>query len=312
MSEERSFHVIIRELCEEMGINMEKKSFGWILKLSKGDKVKYIVSTTFPLNPESSGKIVSDKYATYEVLKDAEIPTVKHTMIFNPANRAEYIPAEGNYNTVLSEFLKYGTLVVKPNSGCEGHGVTLCKSLKEVEVAIQKLFKTNPSVSICPYYDIEKEYRTFYLNGKVLLIYGKTKPFVVGDGVSTLQELITKLNLPEKSIVDKNMKLFDLNMIPAKGQNIELSWKHNLSGGAKATVLEKGELYDEIESLAIGAGKATDVKFATVDIIRTTDGKLYVMEINAGIGTAVFTETVENGYELAKNVFREALKAMFN
>lgn len=313
MAEERTFHVIIRELCEELDIKMEKKSFGWILKLSKNDKIKYIVSTNFPLNPESSGKIVSDKYATYEILNDMGIPTVKHTMIFNPANRFSFVPEEGNNILITTEFLRYGTLVVKPNSGCEGRGVTLCKTLKEVEIAIQKLFKTNASVSICPYYDIKKEYRTFYLNGKILLIYGKTKPYVIGDGKSTLEQLILNENLPDKSIVDENISLLDLAAVPERGEKIELSWKHNLSGGAKANVLEKGsELYERIENLAVTAGKTIDVKFATIDIIHTFDDKLYVMEINSGIGTTVFAETVEGGYELAKNVFRAALKEMFD
>ena len=307
MIERRTFYRMIRELCEELDIKMEKKSFDWILKLSKNDKIKYIVDTNFPLNPESSGKIVSDKYATYEILNDMGIPIVKHAMIFNPTIRYAFVPDEGNYSRIISEFSQYGTLVVKPNSGCEGRGVTLCKTLKEVEIAIQKLFKTNASVSICPYYDIKKEYRTFYLNGKILLIYGKTKPYVIGDGKSTLEQLILNENLPDKSIVDENISLLDLAAVPEKGEKIELSWKHNLSG-----VLEKGsELYERIENLAVTAGKAIDVKFATIDIIHTFEDKLYVMEINSGIGTTVFAETVEGGYELAKNVLRAALKEMF-
>ena len=65
--------------------------------------------------------------------------------------------------------------------------------VEDAEEAINKLFETNGSISLCPYYDIKTEYRSFYLDGKVLLIYGKTKPFVIGDGNSTLRELIEKL-----------------------------------------------------------------------------------------------------------------------
>ena len=316
MLDNRTFHGIIKELCKELNIKMEIKSYGWILKLTKNNITKYIVGNNFPLNSESSSIIVSDKYATYEMLESFGIPAVKHTILFNPSERGDYIPKEGNYSTVFSEFAKYGALVVKPNVGFEGNGVTLCKTIKEVEIAIQNLFKTNSAICICPYYKIEKEYRVFYLNGKAKLIYGKEKPVVIGDGISTLGQLITKNHLPEKPVVTENLASLDLSMIPKDNQIVELSWKHNLSGGATATVLEKAsleqeKLYKNIEELALKAGEATDVNFATIDIIRTVDNRLYVMEINSGISTTIFSNTVQNGRELVKNVFRDALNEMF-
>ena len=162
--EERMFHVLIRDVCDEMGIKMEKLSYNWILQLTKDEKVRHITSSTFDLNPEASGIIANDKYATYTVLNSQNIPVVKHTMIFNPATRIGLIEDNGIWSIITTEFLKYGSLVVKPNSGCEGQGVYLCKTMKEVENAVEKLFKTQDSISVCPYYNIKTEYRTFYLN----------------------------------------------------------------------------------------------------------------------------------------------------
>lgn len=301
----------MREVCAEMDIKMEKLSYDWVLQLSKDGKVRHITGTRFDLNPEATGDIACDKYATYEVLNSQNVPVIKHVMIFNPASRFSLIGDDGIWITVASEFRKYGRLVVKPNYGCEGQGVSLCDTLKEVESAIQKLFKTQSSVSICPYYDIRTEYRTFYLDGKVHLIYGKTKPFVIGDGTSSIVELVEKLNLPDKSVVQENLKKLDLNYIPATGEKVNISWKHNLSGGAKPTVLEKGELYNKIEQLAIIAGKAMNINFATIDIIETTDDKLYVLEINSGIGATIFTECVEGGYEIIKEIYRKAIQKLF-
>lgn len=309
--EERVFHILMHEVCAEMGIKMEKLSYGWVLQLSKDGKVRHITGTRFDLNPEATGDIACDKYATFEVLNSQNVPTIKHVMIFNPANRSTYIGDEGIWPTVASEFLQHGSLVVKPNYGCEGQGVSLCHTLKETEVAIQKLFKTESSVSICPYYNIRTEYRTFYLDGNVHLIYGKTKPFVIGDGNSSISELLEKLNLPDKSVVQDNLKELDLNYVPASGEKVDISWKHNLSGGAKPTVLQKGELYDKIEQLAIAAGKAMNINFATIDIIETTDDNLYVLEINSGIGATIFAETVEGGYEIIKDIYRQALSKLF-
>lgn len=309
--EERIFHVLMREVCDEMGIKVEKLSYDWILQLSKDGKVRHVTGTRFDLNPEATGDIACDKYATYEVLNSQNVPIIKHVMIFNPATRASLMGDEGIWLTVISEFLKYGCLVVKPNYGCEGQGVFLCHSIKETESAIQKLFKTQNSVSICPYYDIKTEYRTFYLDGEVKLIYGKTKPFVVGNGKSTIGELVEELNLPDKNVVKDNLKELDFTYIPTMGEKIDISWKHNLSGGAKPSILQKGELYDQIEQLAIRAGKAMNINFATIDIIETADGNLYVLEINSGIGATIFTELVDGGAEIIKDIYRQAVKKLF-
>lgn len=312
LMQERSFHVLMRELCSEMGIEMKKLSYDWILQLSKDGKVRHITGNRFDINPEATGNIACDKYATYEVLKSQNVPVIEHTMVFNPAKRAGCISDDGNSLTIVSEFLKNGTLVVKPNNGCEGQGVTLCHTLKETEVALQKLFAHQPSASICPYYNIVTEYRTFYLNGEVYLVYGKTKPYVTGDGVSTLQTLIEGINLPEKSVVSENLGYLDLDYVPQNGEKVEISWKHNLSGGAISTVLEKSdEHYDEIVKLSIMAGRAMNIKFATIDIIQTTDDEFYVLEINSGVGATIFTELVDGGYDMVKAIFKKALEEMF-
>lgn len=89
--EEKAFYVILKEVCAEQKVQIESLSYGWVLQLSKNGKVRHITGTNFDLNAEASGKIACDKYATYEVLSSQGIPTVKHTMIFNPATRPEYV-----------------------------------------------------------------------------------------------------------------------------------------------------------------------------------------------------------------------------
>lgn len=311
MEEERVLHRIIRELCLEMDIKMEKLSYDWILQLSKDGKVRHIAGSRFDLNPEAAGNIACDKYGAYSVLKSQDVPVIDHVMLFNPKTRGKYVTDEGNSMKVVSEFLKHKKLVIKGNQGSEGRGVFLCKTLKEAEVAIQELFKKNGSISICPCYDIKTEYRTFFIKGQVALIYGKTKPYVIGDGKRNLLELIEELNLPEKSVVKDNLHNIDFHCVPNKNEKIEISWKFNLSGGATPKILEKSELYDNIEKLSIQAGKAMNINFASIDIIHTQDDELYVLEINSGICSTHFTELVDGGYDMVKDIYRKALEEMF-
>jgi len=311
MEQEKVFHQIMKELCGEMNIKLEKLSYNWILQLSKNGKVRHITGNRFDINPEATGNIACDKYATFEVLKSQNIPVIKHAMAFNPSKRSKYVTESDIIKIAENEFKKYKCLVVKPNDGSEGKGVTLCKTMEDTKKAIKELFQENSSISVCPYYDIKKEYRTFYLNGEVMLIYGKTKPFVIGDGKNTTGKLIEKLKLPNKRVVRENLNLIDLNKIPEENEKVEISWKHNLSGGAKPNILEKGELYSQIEELAIRAGKAMNINFATIDIIETTDNNLQVLEINSGVSATLFIELVDEGYELIKSIYRKCLIEMF-
>lgn len=308
---ERFLDNVIKELCSEMNIKLEKLSYGWILQLSKDGKVRHITRNHFDNNPQASSEIADDKYATYEVLKSQNVPVIEHTMLFNPATRSNYVPEEGNCSIIEREFSKYGALVVKPNDECQGQGVELCHTEKEIEVTIQKLFQKHSAISICPYYDIKTEYRTFYLNGEVLLIYGKAKPFVIGSGRATLEELIDKLELPDKKVVNDNLSKLDMTYIPKNDEKVEISWKHNLSGGSIPNLLEKGELYQEIEQLAIKTGKAMNMNFATIDIIQTKTDELYVLEVNSGVCATIFAKLADNGYEKVKEIYRKAIEMLF-
>lgn len=309
---ERFLDGIIRELCEEMDIKLEKLSNDWILQLSKDGKIRHITRNHFDINSHSSCEIADDKYATYEVLKSQNVPIIEHTILFNPANMSRYIPEEGIWSTVEDEFSKHKCLVVKPNHGYEGKGIELCHTKKEVEKAIENLFRTCLTISICPYYNIETEYRTFYLNGEIHLIYGKNKPVVMGNGQATMQELLQNLIFPNRKAARDNLSALDMSYVPKQGEKVEISWKHNLSGGSIPTILEKGEQYNKIATLAIQAGKALNMNFATIDIIQTVEGKLYVMEANSGICGELFSKVIDGGYEMVKEIYRKAIKAMFD
>ena len=117
--------------------------------------------------------------------------------------------------------------------------------------------------------------------------------------------------MPNKNVVKDNLKNFDFTYIPKLNEKIDLSWKYNLSGGAIPTILEKNELYNKIENIAIAAGKAMNIGFATIDVIETEDDELYVLEVNSGIGTTIFTELIDDGDKIIKDIFKSAITKLF-
>ena len=183
--------------------------------------------------------------------------------------------------------------------------------MKEAETAINRIFFKNDSATISPFYESGAEYRTFYIDGEIKLIYKKQKPHIVGDGISTIGTLIEELHLPHNSIVKDNLKSIDLNYVPKDGETIDLSWKFNLSGGARPVIIEKDSHYQEIEKLAIDAGKALNMCFATIDILETKENGLMCLEINSGVCATKFLEHMPEYYDQIKNLYKDAILKMF-
>lgn len=55
-----------------------------------------------------------------------------------------------------------------------------------------------------------------------------------------------------------------------------------------------------------------NINFATIDIIKTTDNNLYGLEINSGVCTTIFTQLIDNGVEIVKDIYRQAIKKYFS
>lgn len=303
----RLFHQIIIELCNELGIEYSFLSYNWIIRLKKNNIVRYIAGNRWDLNSEATGNIMCDKFATYEILHNAGIPVIEHKMIFDSVSRYKYLEPNGNWGMIIDYFHHNNQkIVVKPNHGSEGMGVYLCENLRDLEKAVTILMRTNSSISICPFYAIKEEYRVFYLNGEVLLIYKKSRPFVTGDGENDLQQLILLAGYDEIKVDTPDI---DFNYVPDNGEIIHLTWKHNLFYGAKPQILPFGTLYNQISILANSAAQEMNIHFATIDIIENDQNDLRILEINSGVCMTIFAQTNESNLSIAKTIYKKALSA---
>lgn len=84
-------------------------------------------------------------------------------------------------------------------------------------------------------------------------------------------------------------------------ETFEYDWKFNLPKGA-------------ISSLDIDYNDKAIINngFCSVDIIKAKDNNFYVMEINSGVMMQNFIKQNENGYMIAKLIYKEAIIEMFN
>lgn len=303
-----TFQTIIKEICDEENINFNILSKDWIITLEKNNKVKYIAGYKFDLNNHGLGMVLDDKYAMYDVLKYNNLPIINHYIAYRDNNLNDYAIGCNSYGYVLDLFYKFNkSIVLKPNNGACGVGVYHIEDEDKLLEVYTKLLEKNFSISVCPFYDIETEFRTIILKDKVKLLYGKIRPIIVGDGKSTIYELLSSFNYEYFKDYNESNK----NEILKKDEVYEYDWKFNLSRGSKMFKNINQEVYDKISSLALKTAKVVGLDFGSVDIIKTKDGKFYIMEINSGVMMDNFIKQDNNGYDIAKDIYKCAVEEMF-
>lgn len=298
-----SYHELINKICEKKGINCTILSKDWILVLERNGITKYISGYKFDLNSHGAGNVVDDKYAFYEVLKYRNIPVAEHTIMFNFSNHQNAVDFFNKENK---------DIVIKANIGTCGNEVYHVKNISELEKYLDILLKKNFSISLLPYYNIKREYRVIVLNGKCRYIYGKEKPTVVGDGKNTIKELLEEFNryyfTKERAFYNSN---YDLQYVPKINEVIEYGWKFNLSKGSKIVEVEDS-LKEFLSTFAINVAEAVNLKFGSVDIIETEDNKFMVLEANSGVMMNNLMHLLDNGYNIAEEIYSEAIDSMFS
>ena len=247
-----NFDQIIENICRNQNIKLTMTSDNWVKVLEKDGKVRYIEGYKFDLNHHGIASIIDDKGLFYDICKIKDIPIIDHYVIMRDYDK----------ETVIAYFHQNNdTLIVKGNIGTCGKEVFKVSDEKELFDIIDNLFYSQYSISLCPYYEIKNEYRTIYLNKELRIIYGKEKPFVIGDGIHNISELAIQYN-----DYYKENKL-DSNYIPLKGEKIILNYQFNLSRGAKMFLDIDNELKDKIISLSKDIVKKLDLNFVSIDYI---------------------------------------------
>ena len=298
------FKKLIKEICVEENIKYDLVSEEWVMVLTKNDATRCIFGYRFNLNDHALGSVIDDKFAFYDLCKLKGIPIIEHKILFNPnCNFGIHTPSL--LEKYFSEYEK--NVVVKPNLGYEGIDVLHITDLETLKLETEKLFRTNFSISICPFYNIESEYRVIVLNAKVKLIFEKVKPVIVGDGKRTIKELLRELNpyYFENKDLDEGY-----NRVLEKEEKFEYDWRFNLSRGATAKKVEDKKTIAELSKFAIDVCQKLEAKFVSVDIIKCNNN-LSLMEINSGVSINKVCNFIDQDLKITKEIYREAVLSMF-
>lgn len=304
----RTYTSLIKEICKEEDMEIESFSDDWIFRIRKDGKFKHILGYRFELNTGAVDSLCNDKAATSAILFSQGIPCVEHYFFLSPSNLF-YLNSSGNWDDIVRIFENNNKKIVcKQNEGTGGTNIYFIDNQIALEKAVQKLFSISRSLAVSPFYEIENEYRVIILDNEVQLIYKKIIPFVIGDGTSTVLQLLAgspnEYNLKELS---ENIQFYD---IPIQGEMVRLNWRHNLGQGANAEIISDKNMLEQLSAIAQKTAQALNIRFASIDIIKTGQ-ELRVLEVNSGVMMEYFSNMNEDHYEISKRIYRAAIHKMF-
>ncbi|MGA7932940.1 MAG: cyanophycin synthetase [Kovacikia sp.] len=248
-------------------------------------------------------EMAGDKEATITMLRSANIPVPKGKVINVLDDLRDAIEAIGGYPVVL-----------KPLDGNHGRGITLnINNLYDAEDAylLAERESKSRSVMVERFYQ-GRDFRVLVVNGKVIAVAERTPAHVIGDGQSTIAELVevtnrdprrgnghenvlTRITINARSEQLLEQQGYTLGSIPPEGQVCYLKATANLSTGGIA-IDRTDEIHPENIWLAQRAAKIIGLDIAGIDItspaidrpLREVDG--VIVEVNAAPGLRMHLE----------------------
>ncbi len=256
--------------AQKRGIPVTRIGNGSLLQLGYGKFARAIEASLTDLPSCISVDIVSNKDLTKRILSDYMIPV--------PEGEVSYSEEGAVYTAHKIGF----PVVVKPLDSNQGKGVAVnLRDENEVCIAFNEAKKFSKAVLIEKYVK-GKDYRILVVGGKVSAASERRAPYVTGDGVHNISELVEIENSSDLRGTDHEkpltkIKLDDLAKKVLRGQGLDeyyipmadeivyLRYNSNISTGGTARDCTE-EVHPYNQELAVKAAKVLGLDIAGVDI----------------------------------------------
>jgi membrane protein DedA with SNARE-associated domain len=215
-------------------------------------------------------------------------------------------------------------LVIKPDIGWQGYGVRIIENESELPEYFREYPKNN-TIIIQEHIPYEGEAGVFYLRypgeskGKVISLTFRYYPHVIGDGVSSVQELIKhdkRTNFKSRFYLGKDplhqgLSTGDLESVPQPEEIVQLAFIGSIrvgglySNGENYITPKLSQRFDEIAcSMPEFYFGRFDIKFKTInDLMEGTDFRIF--EINGAGAEAIHVwDTDTSLFKAYKELFR--------
>ena len=327
----------LRDLCNNAALGpstetivkeAQARNIPWLLlsaramvQLGYGVHQKRIQATLSSFSGILAVELACDKEGTKTILKDGGIPVPRGTVIQYLDELSAAIEEVGGF-----------PIVIKPLDGNHGRGISIdVKTQQEAEEAydLASAASKTRSVIVERYYK-GSDHRILVINGKVAAVAERIPAHVVGDGRSTIEELIeitnqdpnrgdghanvlTKITIDKTALNVLGKQGYELTSILPHGEIAYLRATANLSTGGIA-VDRTDEIHPENVWIAQRVAKLIGLDIAGIDVVtedirkplKEVDG--VIVEVNAAPG---FRMHVAPSRGLPRNIAAPVIDMLF-
>lgn len=226
---------------------------------------------------------------------------------------------------ILAEEIGY-PIVVKPLDGNQGKGVTT--NIWD-EDSLRKAYQTASSYKkriIVEKCIKGKDYRVLVVGNRVVAAAERKPPYIIGDGIHSISELVAEENNNENRGVGHEKSLtriyldsvardflsrsgYGIDSVPKAGAKVYLRENGNLSTGGSARDCTL-DIHPSNRGLAVKAAKVIGLDIAGIDLViedisqALTPGNGAIIEVNAAPGLRMHLNPSEGiGRNVARDIF---------
>ena len=266
-------------------------------------------------------ELACDKEGTKNILAEAGVPVPRGTVIYYLEELQDAIGSVGGYPIVL-----------KPLDGNHGRGITIdvntWEEAKEAYELASAASKTR-SVIVERYYE-GNDHRLLVINGKLVAVCKRIPAHVVGDGDSTIEDLIektnqdpnrgeghenvlTKISIDRTSLAVLKRQGYEIDSVPREGETVYLRATANLSTGGIA-IDRTDEIHPQNIWIAERVAKIIGLDIAGIDVVTPDIGKPLgevdgvIVEVNAAPGFRMHASPSQG---LPRNIAAPVLDMLF-
>jgi hypothetical protein len=303
--------------CAECGLSFQDIDGGSGLLFRVASKTRSVHfgagrCSWYPQNNATASTLASDKYFTNRILEDAGVATLGGEYFFLHERRRGH-RAAGHEREDAFEYLSKlgGTAFAKPLLGSRGDFAQVIGGEALLAGYLHEVSQYYDSILIQPI-ATGNEYRIFLLDDEIVYSARKYPPFVSGDGVRSIGDLLIAHNETLRSRGLSPVSASPdaaLDIVLPKGERWEISGRMNLSAGG--TMVLEAPPSDAALTLAKKAARALGLRVAAVDMFTDIGGDpdaIGVIEVNANPSIRLLEESGRS--DLILKIWRHTFSAI--
>ncbi|TSC96007.1 MAG: hypothetical protein CEN88_400 [Candidatus Berkelbacteria bacterium Licking1014_2] len=325
---------ILEQLAEKAGVQIKiEPRYGYVGQITtSGGKKRYFRNTNFDLNPLGATEVARDKdYASY-FMKLMGYPVIPGRTFYSD-RRCRAIRSQKDIHAAYRYAYKLGfPVIVKPNSRSQGNCVSKVYNKRDFYQAARQALRKD-AVIIVQRFIPGKDFRIVVLDGRLISAYQRLPLVVVGDGQSTIYQLLkekqrqfiasgreTKIDMKDFRLqVRLRREKITLKSVLPTGKSIHLLDNANLSDGGESIDVTQ-TIHPDWQKIAVDLTADMGLRYCGVDLLIEGEidqplrrgQKYWIIEINAAPGIDNYAAGGQEQEDIVLAMYLQVLKAIDN